>query len=73
MLFRSPASTGARFDIIGPPREIEGLPYFVAMQMTGRGRDGPMYARRRAATVRGPAGEFLELVEITSWTATTLD
>ena len=27
------------FDIVGPPREIEGLPYFVAMQMTGRGRE----------------------------------
>ncbi len=30
---------GSGFDIIGPPREIEGLPYFVAMQMTGRGRE----------------------------------
>ena len=27
------------FYIVGPPREIEGLPYFVAMQMTGRGRE----------------------------------
>ncbi len=27
------------FEIIGPPREIEGLPYFVAMQMTGTGRE----------------------------------
>ena len=30
---------GSGFDITGPPREIEGLPYFVAMQMTGRGRE----------------------------------
>lgn len=30
---------GSGFDIIGPPREIAGLPYFVAMQMTGRGRE----------------------------------
>lgn len=30
---------GAGFEIIGPPREIEGLPYFVAMQMLGRGRE----------------------------------
>jgi catechol 2,3-dioxygenase-like lactoylglutathione lyase family enzyme len=30
---------GSGFDIIGPPKEIEGLPYFIAMQMTGRGRE----------------------------------
>jgi catechol 2,3-dioxygenase-like lactoylglutathione lyase family enzyme len=30
---------GSGFDIIGPPREIPGLPYFVAMQMLGRGRE----------------------------------
>lgn len=30
---------GAGFDIIGQPREIPGLPYFVAMQMLGRGRE----------------------------------
>lgn len=30
---------GSGFDIVGPPREIEGLPYFVAMQMIGRGRE----------------------------------
>ena len=30
---------GSGFDIIGPPKEIEGLPYFVAMQMTGRGAE----------------------------------
>ena len=29
-------------------------------------RNGPLYANRRAATVRGPAGELLELVEIGS-------
>jgi catechol 2,3-dioxygenase-like lactoylglutathione lyase family enzyme len=27
------------FEIVGPPREIPGLPYFVAMQMLGRGRE----------------------------------
>lgn len=27
------------FDIVGNPREIPGLPYFVAMQMLGRGRE----------------------------------
>lgn len=30
---------GGSFDIIGPPREIPGLPYFVAMQMLGTGRE----------------------------------
>ncbi len=30
---------GSGFQIVGSPREIEGLPYFVAMQMTGRGRE----------------------------------
>ena len=30
---------GAGFEIVGPPREIPGLPYFVAMQMLGRGRE----------------------------------
>jgi catechol 2,3-dioxygenase-like lactoylglutathione lyase family enzyme len=30
---------GSGFDIVGQPREIPGLPYFVAMQMTGRGRE----------------------------------
>lgn len=29
------ADTG--FDIVGPPRELEGLPYFVPMQVIGRG------------------------------------
>ncbi len=31
--------TDSGFDIVGPPREIEGLPYFVAMQVHGRGRE----------------------------------
>jgi catechol 2,3-dioxygenase-like lactoylglutathione lyase family enzyme len=30
---------GSGFEIVGPPREIPGLPYFVAMQMIGRGRE----------------------------------
>lgn len=30
---------GSGFDIVGAPREIPGLPYFVAMQMLGRGRE----------------------------------
>lgn len=30
---------GSGFDIVGSPRAIPGLPYFVAMQMTGRGRE----------------------------------
>lgn len=31
--------TGSGFDIVGVPKEIPGLPYFVAMQMLGRGRE----------------------------------
>lgn len=31
--------TGSGFDIIGSPKEIPGLPYFVAMQMLGHGRE----------------------------------
>ena len=30
---------GSGFEIVGPPREIPGLPYFVAMQVHGRGRE----------------------------------
>jgi catechol 2,3-dioxygenase-like lactoylglutathione lyase family enzyme len=30
---------GSGFDIIGPPKELTGLPYFVPMQVTGRGRE----------------------------------
>lgn len=31
--------TGSGFEIVGVPKEIPGLPYFVAMQMLGRGRE----------------------------------
>ncbi len=31
--------TKSGFTVVGPPREIPGLPYFVAMQMLGRGRE----------------------------------
>lgn len=30
---------GGGFDIIGPPKEIEGLPYFIAMQVHGTGKE----------------------------------
>lgn len=30
---------GGAFEIVGPPKEIEGLPYFVAMQVIGAGRE----------------------------------
>ncbi len=30
---------GSGFDIVGAPKEIPGLPYFVAMQMLGRGKE----------------------------------
>ncbi|MGY2736092.1 hypothetical protein [Sphingomonas sp. UYP23] len=30
---------GSGFEIVGAPKEIPGLPYFVAMQMLGRGRE----------------------------------
>ncbi|MDX2209817.1 MAG: hypothetical protein SFV20_05600 [Sphingopyxis sp.] len=30
---------GSGFEIVGPPKEIEGLPYFIPMQVTGRGRE----------------------------------
>ncbi|MEO1167710.1 MAG: VOC family protein [Pseudomonadota bacterium] len=30
---------GSGFDIVGPPKELEGLPFFVPMQVTGRGRE----------------------------------
>lgn len=30
---------GSGFEIVGEPKEIPGLPYFVAMQMLGRGRE----------------------------------
>lgn len=31
--------TGSGFAIVGPPKELAGLPYFVPMQVTGRGRE----------------------------------
>lgn len=31
--------TGSDFDIVGPPREIAGLPYFIPMQAIGPGRE----------------------------------
>lgn len=30
---------GSGFAIVGPPKEIAGLPYFIPMQVTGRGRE----------------------------------
>jgi catechol 2,3-dioxygenase-like lactoylglutathione lyase family enzyme len=30
---------GSGFTVVGPPKEIEGLPYFVPMQVTGLGRE----------------------------------
>ncbi|KKW90710.1 VOC family protein [Sphingobium chungbukense] len=30
---------GSGFDIVGPPKALEGMPYFVPMQVTGRGRE----------------------------------
>ena len=30
---------GSGFEIVGPPKAIEGLPYFVPMQVVGRGRE----------------------------------
>ncbi len=30
---------GSGFDIVGPPKEIAGLPYFIPMQVTGRGQE----------------------------------
>jgi len=37
-VFEWPAKLEASgFEIVGPPKEIEGLPYFVAMQVVGRG------------------------------------
>jgi catechol 2,3-dioxygenase-like lactoylglutathione lyase family enzyme len=34
-----PRLAGSGFEIIGEPREIPGLPYFVAMQVHGRGKE----------------------------------
>ena len=30
---------GSGFDVVGPPKALEGLPYFVPMQVLGRGRE----------------------------------
>lgn len=30
---------GSGFDVVGPPKALEGLPYFVPMQVIGRGRE----------------------------------
>jgi hypothetical protein len=30
---------GSGFDIVGPPKELAGLPYFVPMQVLGRGQE----------------------------------
>lgn len=41
---------GSGFDIIGPPKEIPGLPYFVAMQVHGRGKEMLYFNETRSAT-----------------------
>lgn len=38
------------FDIIGPPKEIPGLPYFVAMQVHGRGKEMLYFNETRSNT-----------------------
>lgn len=30
---------GSGFDVVGPPKALEGLPYFIPMQVLGRGRE----------------------------------
>jgi catechol 2,3-dioxygenase-like lactoylglutathione lyase family enzyme len=41
---------GSAFDIIGEPKEIPGLPYFVAMQVHGAGREMLYFNETRSAT-----------------------
>jgi catechol 2,3-dioxygenase-like lactoylglutathione lyase family enzyme len=41
---------GSSFRIIGEPKEIEGLPYFVAMQVYGPGREMLYFNETRSAT-----------------------
>lgn len=41
---------GSGFDIIGPPKEIPGLPYFVAMQVNGRGKEMLYFNETRSNT-----------------------
>jgi catechol 2,3-dioxygenase-like lactoylglutathione lyase family enzyme len=42
--------SGGGFDIVGPPKEIEGLPYFVAMQVHGRGKEMLYFNETRSNT-----------------------
>jgi catechol 2,3-dioxygenase-like lactoylglutathione lyase family enzyme len=50
-VFNWPAKIeGSGFDIIGPPKEIEGLPYFVAMQVHGRGKEMLYFNETRSMT-----------------------
>lgn len=42
--------SGSGFEIVGPPKEIEGLPYFVAMQLIGRGREMLYFNETRSNT-----------------------
>jgi catechol 2,3-dioxygenase-like lactoylglutathione lyase family enzyme len=41
---------GSGFEIIGPPKEIPGLPYFVAMQVHGRGKEMLYFNETRSNT-----------------------
>lgn len=41
---------GSGFEIIGPPKEIAGLPYFVAMQVHGRGGEMLYFNETRSNT-----------------------
>lgn len=41
---------GGGFEIVGPPAEIEGLPYFVAMQVVGTGREMLYFNETRSDT-----------------------
>jgi catechol 2,3-dioxygenase-like lactoylglutathione lyase family enzyme len=42
--------SGGGFDIVGPPKEIAGLPYFVAMQVHGRGKEMLYFNETRSNT-----------------------
>jgi catechol 2,3-dioxygenase-like lactoylglutathione lyase family enzyme len=41
---------GSGFEIVGPPKEIAGLPYFVAMQVHGRGKEMLYFNETRSNT-----------------------
>ncbi|NJS14814.1 MAG: VOC family protein [Sphingopyxis sp.] len=41
---------GSAFEIIGPPKEIPGLPYFVAMQVHGSGKEVLYFNETRSMT-----------------------